>query len=61
MIYHKVLEKSSGRHYIRAYNNGNMVFHRFKAKTHRWSTKYGRYGVIKERSGSATFYNLGGT
>lgn len=39
--------------------DGIITYHKFRVKTHTWSTKYGPYNTIKQKSGSATFYNVG--
>ncbi len=52
------LDRRSKR-YMKRVLDGVITYHLFKPKIHTWSTKYGPYNTIKERAGSATFYNVG--
>ena len=40
-------------------DDGSVVFHKFKRKTHRWPAKYGAYGVLVQKAGSCESYNIG--
>ena len=38
---------------------GVVTYHKVKEITKTWQTKYGAYNTIKQKGGSATFYNVG--
>ncbi len=35
------------------------TYHNFKKKVSRWGNRYGPYNTIKQKAGTATFYNVG--
>ena len=47
------------KRYMMRDNEGVITYHNYKKKVHTWQTKYGAYNTIKQKGGSATFYNVG--
>jgi hypothetical protein len=47
------------RYMMYIHSDGTITYHKFRTKVHTWSTKYGPYNTIKQKGGSATFYNVG--
>jgi len=47
------------KRYMKKTIDGLVTYHKVKEITRTWRTKYGPYNTIKEKGGSATFYNVG--
>ena len=47
------------KRYMMRDNDGVITYHDYKEKVHTWQTKYGAYNTIREKVGTATFYNVG--
>lgn len=47
------------KRYMKKITDGVSTYHTVKEITRKWGTKYGPYGIIKRKAGSATFYNVG--
>ena len=47
------------KRYMKRNNNGVITYHNVKEIIKTWQTKYGPYNTIKQKGGSATFYNVG--
>jgi hypothetical protein len=47
------------KRYMMRNNDGVITYHNYKEKVYTWQTKYGPYNTIKEKGGTATFYNVG--
>lgn len=54
-----LFDKRPKRYMKRIDPDGKITYHNFKPKVHTWQTKYGAYNTIKEKAGTATFYNVG--
>jgi len=55
----KALFDKRPKRYMKRNNNGVVTYHKVKEITKTWQTKYGAYNTIKQKGGSATFYNVG--
>lgn len=42
--------------YMKVVRPESTTFHKLKKQVFRWGKKYGPYGVVRQESGSATFY-----
>lgn len=54
-----LFDKRPKRYMKRTDPDGKVTYHNFKPKVYTWQTKYGAYNTIKEKGGTATFYNVG--
>lgn len=55
----KALFDKRPKRYIKKITDGIITYHTVKEITKTWQTKYGAYNTIKQKGGSATFYNVG--
>lgn len=45
--------------YMKVVDQDSVFFRKFREKTYTWGAKYGVYNTIKQKAGSATFYEIG--
>ena len=55
----KALFDKRPKRYMKKTTEDVVTYHKVKEITKTWQTKYGAYNTIKQKGGSATFYNVG--